>query len=103
MVTKERKNKERAGGKGHTSFPKIAIILVAALMLSLCMVPLADINNENYVVAENHRAPVLGENEIRTYQELQSITDFTADYILMADIVCPSGVNFRPIGYDTET
>jgi The GLUG motif. len=103
MVTKEQKNKERAGGKGHTSFPKITIILVAALMLTLCIaIPLADINNENNIVAGDHRAPVLGENEIHTYQELQSITDFTADYILMADIMCPSGVNFRPIGYDTD-
>ena len=103
MVTKEQRNKERAGGKGQTSFPKIAIMLVAALMLTLCIaVPLANINNEDNIIAGDHRAPVLGEIEIHTYQELQSITDFTADDILMADIMCPSGENFRPIGYDID-
>jgi len=103
MVNKEQKSKERAGGKGYISSPKIAIVLMAALMLSLCIaVPLANMNNEDNIIAGDHRAPVLGEVEIYTYQELQSITDFTADYILMADIVCPSGVNFRPIGYDTD-
>jgi len=83
------------------SLSKFAIIFAAVIMLSVCVaVPLAEMHNEDNVVAGDHREPVVGETSIYDYSDFQLIRDnLSGKFILMNNIVVTG--NFRPIGYGT--
>ena len=98
----EKKKTERMKGKRNISSSKLLMIFVAAVMLSLCVaVPLAELHNEDNVVAGDHREPAVGETPIYDYSDFQFIRDdLGGKFILMNNIVITG--NFRPIGYETN-